>query len=103
MNSLEMKSPGLAGTKTGAGTEGNTRESSTDRSALQETRQAPSILIRLAAWLVRLEKGKLERKIPVLRDDPSVPGDPGLSLQLDQLLEISERLADYRNSEWRRP
>ena len=103
MTTLEMSSPGLAGTKTGAGTEGITRENNTGRNVVQESRQQPSLLIKLAAWLVRLEKGKLERKIPVLRDDPSVPWDPGLSLQLDHLLDMSERLADYRTSEWGRP
>ena len=96
MNSLEMKSPGLAGTKTGAGTEGITRENNTGRNVVQESRPQPSLLIKLAAWLVRLEKGKLERKIPAV-------WNPRLSLQLDQLLDMSERLADYRTSEWGRP
>lgn len=96
MNSLETESPGLVGTKAGAETEGHTRESSTDRNAVQGCRPRPSLLIRLAAWLVRLENGKLERTIPAV-------WNPRLSLQLDQLLDIRERLADYQTSEWGRP
>ena len=96
MNSLEMKSPGLAGTKTGAGTEGITRENTTGRNVVQGSRAQSSLLIKLAAWLVRLEKGKLERKISAI-------WNPRLSHQLDQLLEIGDRLADYRNPVWRRP
>ena len=96
MKSLQMSSPGLAGTKTGAETEGHTRESNTGQHAVQGSRQQPSLLIELAAWLVRLEKRKLERKIPAA-------WNPSVSLQLDQLLDISERLADYRTSEWGRP
>ena len=55
-----------------------------------------SFFIAFAAWLVRLEKGKLERTIPAV-------WNPRVSLQLDQLLDIRERLADYRTSELGRP
>lgn len=97
MTSLEMRNPGLAGTKTGAGIEADTHRSSTGRTALQTARhRRPRLLIVLAAWLVNLEHRRRERNIPA-------GWDATLSLQLDQLLEIRERLAEYLDSAWRRP
>lgn len=97
MMSLEMESPSLAGTKTGAETEADTPRSSTARTALQTARhRGSSLLVILAAWLVRIEHRRLERNIPT-------DWDADLSLQLDQLTDIRERLAEYLGSERRRP
>ena len=97
MTSLEVESPSLAGTKTGAGIEADTRKSCTDRTTLQAVwHTGPRLLIVLAAWLVRLEHRTRQKEIPV-------DWDAALSLQLDRLTDIRERLAEYLGSERRRP
>ena len=48
----------------------------------------------LAAWLVHIEHRLLARKIPA-------GWDTVLSLRLDQLTDIRERLAEYLDSERR--
>lgn len=97
MTSLEMESPSLAGTKSGAGIEADTRRSSTGRTTLQAVRHiGPRHLIVLASWLVRIEHRMLERKIPA-------GWDAALSLQLDRLTDIRERLAEYLDPARRRP
>jgi hypothetical protein len=97
MISLEMESPGMAGTKTGAGTMAGTPRSSTARTALQAAwRRGSSLLIILAAWLIRTEHRRLARNIPA-------GWDAALSLQLDRLTDIRERLAEYLDSERRQP
>ena len=97
MTSLEMRNPGLADTKTGADTEVDACEISTARTALQAARQrGPRLLIVIAAWLVHLEHRMRQREIPA-------GWDAGLSLQLDRLTVIRERLAEYLGSERRRP
>ena len=97
MTSLEMRSSGLAGTKSGAGVEVDTRRSSTDRTTLQAVRHTgPRLLILLAAWLVRLEHRMRQRETPA-------GWDAVLSLQLDRLTDIQERLAEYLDAERRRP
>ena len=97
MTSLEMRNPGLAGTKSGAGTEADTRRSSTDRTTLQAAwHRGPRLLIVLASWLVRIEHRMRQREIPA-------GWDAGLSLQLDRLTVIREQLAEYLGSERRRP
>lgn len=97
MTSLEMSNPGLAGTKTGAGTEADTSKSSTARTALQTARRrGSSLLVILAAWLLRFEYRRLARNIPA-------GWDAALSLRLDQLTDIRERLAEYRDSEQGQP
>lgn len=97
MTSLEMESLGLAGTKFGAGIEADIRRSSTDRTTLQAVRHTgPHLLIVLAAWLVRLEHRMRQREIPA-------DWDAALSLQLDRLTDIRERLAEYLGSERRWP
>lgn len=96
MTTPEMESPVLAGTNTGAETEADTRSSSTARTALQTARRrGSSILVILAAWLVRFEHRRRERNIPA-------HWDAVLSLQLDRLTDIRERLAEYLDSERRR-
>ena len=93
MTFLEMSTPGLAGTKTGAGIEADTCESSTARTALRTTRHSgPRFLVVFAAWLVRIEHRLLARNIPA-------GWDAALSLQLDRLTDIRERLAEYLDSE----
>jgi hypothetical protein len=57
---------------------------------------SPSLLVVLAAWLVRVEHRGLERNIPA-------DWDAAFSLQLDRLTDIRERLAEYLDSERRRP
>ena len=97
MTALEMRSPGMADTNTGAAVEPDRRESSSARTALQPVRnRGPRPLVVLAAWLVRIEHRLLERKIPA-------DWDAILSLQLDRLTDIRERLAEYLDSEQRRP
>ena len=97
MTSLEMESPGLADTKSGAGIEADTRRSSTDGTTLQAVRHTgPRLLIVIAAWLVHLAHRMRQREI--------LSGwDATLSLQLDRLTDIRERLAEYLGSERRRP
>jgi hypothetical protein len=97
MTFLEMGSPSLASTKTGAGTEADTLRSSTARTALQAAwRRGSSLLVILAAWLIRFEHRRLERNI-------QAGWDGTLSLQLDRLTDIRERLTEYLGSERRRP
>jgi len=97
MTSLEMRTPGLAGIKTGAGFEADACESSTARTALRTARHSgPRFLVVLAAWLVRIEHRLLERNIPA-------GWDADLSLKLDRLADIWERLAEYLDSERGRP
>src|SRR5262245_51481153 len=97
MNSFEMESPGLVGTKTDTGTFENISRSRTARTVLQVAlRRGSSLLVILAAWLVRIEYRLLERKIPA-------DWDAALSFQLDRLTDIQERLAEYLGSERRRP
>jgi hypothetical protein len=50
----------------------------------------------LAAWLVHVEHRRGARTIPA-------GWDAALSLQLDRLTDIQERLAEYLDSERRRP
>ena len=79
MTSVEMSTPGLAGTK------------------LRTARHSgPRFLVVLAAWLVRIEHRLLARKIPA-------GWDAALSLRLDQLTDIRERLAEYLGAQRRRP
>lgn len=47
-----------------------------------------SVLIAVAAWLVRFEHRRLERNI-------SADWDAAFSLQLDRLIDIRERLTEY--------
>ena len=97
MISLEMESPGLAGTKSGAEIEADIPTGSTGRIALQAVRhRGPRFLIILAAWLVRTEHRRLERNIPT-------DWDAAFSLQLDRLTDIRERLTEYLDLERRRP
>jgi hypothetical protein len=97
MTALEMRNPGLADTKAGAGIDTDTRTSSTDRTTLQASRhKGPRPLIVLASWLVRIEHRMRQREIPV-------GWDAVLSLQLDRLTDIRERLDEYLGSERRRP
>jgi len=97
MISLEMESPDLAGTKNGTVAKTDTGESSTARKTLQAARQrGPRLLIVLASWLVHIEHRMRQREIPA-------GWDAGLSLQLDRLTVIRERLAEYLGSERRRP
>ena len=97
MMSLEMESPGLAGTKTGAGTEVDAPERSMAWNVLQAARhRGPSLLVVLTAWLLRFEHRRLERKIPA-------GWDAAVSLQLDRLTDIRERLAEYLDKGRRRP
>ncbi len=80
MTSLEMRSHAL-----------------TDKTALQATQhRGPSLLITLASWLVRIEHRRFERSIPA-------GWDAALSLTLDRLTDIRERLAEYLDSERRQP
>ena len=96
MMSLEMERPSLAGTKTGAETKADTPRSSTARTALQTAwHRGSNLLIILAAWLIRTEHRRLARNIPARWDE-------ALSLQLDRLTDIRERLAEYLDSEQRR-
>lgn len=96
MTSLEMRSPGLAGTKFGAGVE-IAPERSMPRTALQAARhRRPRLLIVLAACLVHVEHRRVARTIPA-------GWDVALSLQLDRLTDIQERLAEYLDTERRRP
>jgi hypothetical protein len=79
MTSLEIENPGLAGTK------------------LRTARHSgPRFLVVFAAWLVRIEHRLLARKIPA-------GWDAALSLQLDRLTDIRERLNEYLGSQRRRP
>ena len=97
MTALDMSNPGLAGTKSGAGIEADTRRSSTGGIALQAARHTgPRLLIVFASWLVRIEHRMRQREIPF-------GWDAALSLQLDQLTDIQERLAEYLDSERRQP
>jgi len=97
MISLEMEGPSLAGTKTGAETIAGTPRSSTARTALQAAwRRGSSLLVILAAWLLRFEHRRLARNIPA-------GWDAVLSLQLDRLTDIRERLAEYLDAERRQP
>ena len=95
MSFLEMESPDLAGTQSEAGREANIRRGSTDRMALQAARhRGPRLLIVFASWLVRMEHRMREREI--------LSGwDAALSLKLDHLTDIRERLAQYNDSERR--
>src|SRR5262249_61055868 len=63
MTSLEMRNPGLAGTKSGGGVETDCCRNSTDKTTLQASRHK-GLLIVLASWLVRIEHRKMARKIP---------------------------------------
>ena len=93
MTSLEMENPGTARTVAGADTGTDTREPSTARSARQDPRPSlPSLLVALAAWLLRLAHRRREREI-------QNGWDAALSLQLDRLTDIRERLAEYLNAE----
>jgi len=97
MTSLEMESPSLADTKTGAGVDTDTCRTSTGETALQAAwHRGPRLLIVLASWLVRIEHRMRQREIPV-------GWDAVLSLQLDRLTDIRERLDEYLGSERRRP
>ena len=78
MTSLEMRNHGLTDTKQAA------------------QHRGPSFLITLASWLVRIEHRRLKRNIPAY-------WDAVLSLQLDRLTDIQERLAEYLDAERRRP
>ena len=97
MTALRKESPGMAGTTTGAEIDTDTRTSSTDRTTLQAVRhRGGRLLVILAAWLIRIENRLLERN---LTED----WDAALSLQLDRLTDIRERLAEYLGSERRWP
>ena len=97
MMSLEMDIPGLAGTNTGTETEADTTTSSTARTVLQDAwRRGSRLLVMLAAWLLRFEYRRLARNIPA-------GWDTALSLQLDRLTDIHERLAEYLDAERRWP
>ena len=96
MTSLKIENPDLAGTRIGAETEADTPRGSTAKAALQAARRrGSSLLVILAAWLLRFEHRRLERNIPA-------HWDAALSLQLDRLTDIRERLAEYLDSERRR-
>ena len=58
-------------------------------------RVATAAQVVFAAWLVRIEHRLLARKIPA-------GWDAALSLQLDRLTDIRERLAEYLGSQRRR-
>ena len=93
MIALETENPGLAGTRTGADMEIDTREVTTTSSTRQgprHKRRRP--LIVLATWLVRLEQRNVARQVPA-------GWDAALSLQLDRLTDIRERLAEYLTAE----
>ena len=92
MTLLEMENPGPGANQAGADIEEDGRESSTTRNA----RQGPRVLIILARWLVRLEQLNVERLVPA-------GWDAALSLQLDRLTDIRERLAEYLNAERGQP
>ena len=93
MIALETENPDLAGTRTGADMEIDTREVTTTSSARQDPRPSlPSLLVALAAWLLRLAHRRREREI-------QNGWDAALSLQLDRLTDIRERLAEYLNAE----
>lgn len=94
MTSLKIENPDLAGT--GAETEADPPRGSTAKTTLQVARRRGSnLLVILAAWLLRFEHRRLERNIPV-------GWDAVLSLQLDRLTDIRERLAEYLDLERRR-
>ena len=98
MMSPEIENPGPgANQETGADMEAHTREISTARSVEQGPRHhGPRRLILLAAWLVRREHRRREREI-------QNGWDAALSLQLDRLTDLRERLAEYLSSERRQP
>jgi|CXWL01.1.fsa_nt_gi hypothetical protein len=62
--------------------------------AVRRSSRGQALLIMLAAWLVRIEHRKVTRKIPA-------GWDSALSLQLDRLTDIRERLAEYLGSQRR--
>lgn len=97
MTTLEMRNPGLAGTKSGAGVDTDCCRSSTARTTLQASRhRGPRLLIVLASWLARIEHRMRHQEI-------RSGWDAALSLQLDRLTDIRERIAEYLGSERRRP
>ncbi len=91
---LEMESPGLAGTKARADKDPKLGEDNPDENPLQTAKQSgPRLLVTLAAWLVRMELRRRERHILAGWDTP-------LSLQLDQLTDIRERLSEYLDADF---
>lgn len=67
MSSLEMRTPGVADTKTGADIVADTRRNSTARTALQSAQhRGPSLLITLASWLVRIEHRRLSEASQII-------------------------------------
>ena len=87
----------MAGTTTGAEIDTHPRRNSTDRNARQAVRtRGAHLLVILAVWLVRLEHRRLERNI-------TGGWDAAVSLQLDRLIDVRERLTEYLDEERRRP
>jgi hypothetical protein len=97
MIALKMENSSLASTRTEAGTDADTHLSSTASTALHAVQHTgPRLLIVLASWLVRIEH-RMRRR------EPLAGWDTALSLQLDRLTDIQERLAEYRDAEQRQP
>ena len=93
MTSLETDNPGTAATVTGADTEADTQINSTTSSARQAPqRNDPSLLITLAAWLIRLVLRRRERKM-------QHGWDEALSVQLEPLTDAGVHLANYLSAE----
>ena len=97
MNALQKENPGMAGTTTGAEIDTNISRNSTDTNARQAVRDWIShVLIMLASRIVRIAHRRLEENIPA-------DWDAALSLQLDRLIDVRERLAEYLEAERRNP
>lgn len=97
MNSLAKENPGMAGTTTGAEIDTDIPRNTIVRNIRQAVRhRGARLLVILAVWLVRLEHRRLERNI-------TGGWDAAVSLQLDRLIDVRERLTEYLDEERRRP